>query len=94
MMPGAILNQEGDGKEAEPSLRLVIQQAVRSFLSETLGLGVKTFEGRSRNRLSEMTAGGPSSACQRDNVSSSRRLCTQIIRLHTVYVNVVSQNEF
>jgi hypothetical protein len=49
MMPGAILNQEGDEMETEPSLRLVIQQAVRSFLSETLGLGVKTFECRSRN---------------------------------------------
>jgi len=49
MTPGVILNQEGDERGTEPYLRLVIQQAVRSFLAETLGLGVKTFEGRSRN---------------------------------------------
>jgi hypothetical protein len=53
MMPGAILNQEGDGKEAEPSLRLVIQQAVRSFLSETLGLGVKTIGQHFPSRRSQ-----------------------------------------
>jgi hypothetical protein len=87
MMPGAILNQEGDERETGPSLRLVIQQVVRSFLSETLGLGVKTLE-RSQ---SEMTAGGPSSACPRRD---PKRPCTQIIRLHTVYVNVVSENGF
>ena len=86
MIPGAILNQEGDERETEPSLRLVIQQAVRSFLSEPLGLGVKTFEGRSRNP----TAGGPSSAASVRR--EPKRPCTQIIRLHTIYVNVVSQN--
>ena len=46
MTPGVILNQEGDERGTEPYLRLVIQQAVLSFLSET---GFKTFEGRSRN---------------------------------------------
>jgi len=54
MIPGAILNQEEDGMETGPSLRLVTQQAVRSLLSE-----MKVDRSRNPATRQYMTGGGP-----------------------------------